>query len=84
MKEMIAEALQENAERKEKLKKQLDWRSLELVVNRKEKDKSQVSAFRACHFKNKTVSKKFLVQEPRLANTLVQKVLFPVSQQCVR
>ena len=60
MKEMIAEALQENAERKEKLKKQLDWRSLELVVNRKEKDKSQVSAFRACHFKNKTVSKRDL------------------------
>lgn len=55
MKEMIAEALHENAERKEKLKKQLDWRSLEPVVNRKLKDKTQVSAFRSCFFKNNKV-----------------------------
>ena len=53
MKEMIAEALQENAQRKEELKKQLDWVSLDVRMPRTAKDKQQVKNFRHCHFQSK-------------------------------
>mmetsp|Transcript_13496 Transcript_13496/g.21078 ORF Transcript_13496/g.21078 Transcript_13496/m.21078 type:complete len:91 (+) Transcript_13496:1003-1275(+) len=37
MKELIAETLKENDDRKEQLKKQLDWRSLDVVVDKQKR-----------------------------------------------
>lgn len=57
MKEMIAEALKENSERKEQLKCVLDWEQLDVRIPKKVKDRVQIKNFRACHFSNKKVKK---------------------------
>ena len=56
MKELIAETLKENEDRKEQLKKLLDWTSLNVVIDkqkRMEEEKKYVNIFKTHHFNKK-------------------------------
>mmetsp|Transcript_2470 Transcript_2470/g.3796 ORF Transcript_2470/g.3796 Transcript_2470/m.3796 type:complete len:113 (-) Transcript_2470:118-456(-) len=52
MKELIAETLRENDDRKEQLKKLIDWRSLDVVVDKQrrlERERKYLSTFKTQH-----------------------------------
>jgi len=81
MKELIEETLRENEDRKEQLKKQLDWKSLDVVVDRQkrmEEQKKYLKTFKFQHFQKKKPSK-FKIIKPKkenLRNTVYQKDIY--------